>query len=267
MSERDDVSDELGRSVRTLMASGARLGQSFATMRQQRERQVAVESRDRSTEMTRRLEAERALAHRELAVTGDQEWWSRATPDLVAEQYQRAVAWSEVDQVAADARARIETEVQNRFGIDPRTLGGQEPGPMLRAAADRLAHDADQDRAQVEAALQEADAADQSIGAAGKDGPDHTPGRDAEAERERDDAAGEAEIAYDSAERREAEAAALIEAGVGTDAVEAKTLADTANAHPADRAPAGVAGKKATKARKGRGSRTADRERTQPLTR
>jgi len=72
------------------------------------------------------------------------QWWEKASPAQIVDAYREAKTYEPEDQTAADAVARMNTEIRDRFGIDVDDLGrGASPADELeRLYADHVAQHA-----------------------------------------------------------------------------------------------------------------------------
>lgn len=270
MSEHDGLDEVFEQTLRVTMTSGARVGETLARVRQHFIQQAQRESEASAAALSRRLEAERQLGRGayDQALTQPL-WWERATPHDIAEAYRMSTAWREVDPAADQAARHIETEVQRRYGVDLASYQPGEIGPVLdhaeqalkaqtehreREALENLAaaeaadqaarHQQEQERAEElrEAAQLREDARDveesrdetgEKLGTGVDEVREH--GRDHESAALNDAAARlETEPAYDSRERRQAEAEAMAAKGVPAEVVQARMLADVGSSKPAE---------------------------------
>lgn len=250
MHDHDGIEEAFETQLRLAVTSAARVGEAIARMRQHAKVRAAAESEARAGALASRLEAQRAVARASYSGAYDSSWWDSANAEQIAAVYQTAVAWRSVDPEAARVEALMVDEVKRRYDVDVRGLGTVDLGPELAAAADRLGRQGDLDGVEAAVLLAAADRADQAaVGAAGAEVEAPTPVEAREAglevtaaDHDRQEALDGAEVAWDSAERRAATAAALTGAVDNPQAVEAKMIADTAQAEPpaaATRQPSG----------------------------
>ncbi|MDR7084912.1 hypothetical protein J2X01_004231 [Arthrobacter ginsengisoli] len=58
-----------------------------------------------------------------LAPVHKDQWWDHAQPNDIAQVHTLAVGWKDHDPAALAASERVQSEVQNRYGIDTRDVG------------------------------------------------------------------------------------------------------------------------------------------------
>ncbi|WP_160104039.1 hypothetical protein, partial [Rhodococcus sp. T7] len=195
------------------------------------------------------------------------QWWNRAQPGEIADQWQHAQAWQEHSQVAAEAADRIRTETAKRYGIDVNAPGADEKivDSLLRDAENRQARaDAERGRAHSDTMtaseiLNEAERADAER--ADETERNETNSEDIEPQEPGGDSLRSvAEHDYDSAERRGEDAEQMRAAGLAEEEVATRMRADLDQArHPVE----AVTGEGShPKARKGRARRGRSAERT-----
>lgn len=254
MSDSDGVEEALETVMRSAVMAAAQMGERRAREREAAARAAQARSVDEARELGRRLEAERATARAVLAPTSSEQWWDTATPEQVSGAYERATAWADTDPDLAAAKASMDEQLRRRYGIDP--AAGVRPDDLERA---RDAQDAARERrtagtgqAEAAAVLATADRLQAES--------DRTQRPDAQLATQQ--AAGAAtsagEAGYDSAERREQFAHAMLDAGVAAHDVDNRLVADAAQGAPATEATAG-AGRR-PRARRTRGTTSASRQ-------
>ncbi len=242
MSEEPDGVDEaFEAALRVGLTAAGRVAERVARDREAAARAGQASREQEARELQGRLDAERSAARALLAPAEQADWWQSASPEQVATVWQHALAWQTIDPDAQRTADRVRREVRERYGVDvdePRA----DPAALAAAIAERdgAERDAQQQRAQgrqedTEAVLllRSADRAD-----AGRPGPGGAGEQDAG-------------VLYDSAERRRALAASL-EGIADAETVQARVLADTSQARPAEQAVAGPA-RPAAGARRSRG--------------
>jgi len=156
----------------------------------------------------------------------DPQWWDKASREDVVATWQLAHTWRE-DPAAARAIERMREEVKTRYGADVGTGsdGRQVDGLLQQASADHYRSNEERNRAQQEQAeahriVAQADRADQA-----QDGivPASEPER----------LEAQAEVTYDSAERRQQRADELERAGVDKETAVGVVRADVGQGRPA----------------------------------
>lgn len=243
MADEPDGVDEAFESIlRVGLTVAGRVGEQLARAREQAARTAQAASEQDARELRNRLTAERAAARAALAPVEDRAWWDNAEPQTVAQAWETARAWQEVDPDARRAAGRICDEVRTRYGVDIDDLQA-DPAAVREALERRELAERDAQHAQAESARDDAEAA-RLIS-------------DADRADRRDDPQGSAELLeqagdlYDTAERRR-DLAASLEGVADEEAVEARVLADTSQGRPAQEAVTTPPGK-APKARPARG--------------
>lgn len=230
MSESDGMDEALDGALRMGLTVAGQVGERVARWLEQQAREAQARSEQAARELTQRMDAERAAARAELAVVGREEWWARAKPEDVTRVWEVANTWSRFDPDAARALETIREQVRDRYGIDTRPRDAAGPVEAV-----------DAERARVQARLDEATAV--------RILTDVDPGND---ERGRD--------LYDSAERRNELASDLERAGVDSEAIEARVLADKGQGAPAHAAVTSPTRRGAGSRKRGaRAVRTAER--------
>ncbi|CAG7642193.1 hypothetical protein SIM91_02605 [Rhodococcus opacus] len=225
--EVDSANHEVNAMMRVALQLASRMAEKIARNRERDLEQARRESAERARELAQRLETSRAGAEAYLRASFDDQWWNRAQPGEIADQWQHAQAWKEHSQVASEAVERIRTETAKRYGIDVDAPGADEK------VVDALLRDAENRKARADAELQ-------------------APGGDS--------LRSVADHDYDSAERRGEDADQMRAAGIDEEEVATRMRADLDQArHPVE-AVAGTGSH--PKARKGRARRGKSAERT-----
>ncbi|MEV8241959.1 hypothetical protein AB0O90_17070 [Microbacterium testaceum] len=246
--ETDGVGETFDDSLRIALTIASQFGERISRLREQLARQREAAALQESRELQARFDAERAAARAQLAVVERPEWWDRASAQDIADVHETATAWREHDDTAATAAEKIRHEVRERYGVDVDNPGA-DPGAVtvaLEQAERDRAHEAEerrragQDLTASQMFLDNAERrdrdADEATQAASSTDDPATADR---AEREALQAAHEArgdrydgDVAYDSAERREAFASSL-KGSAAEQEVHGRVLADNGNAkHP-----------------------------------
>lgn len=290
MSESDGIDETIRGGMRTAITAAGYAGQQVAQVVTDRARAAAQERELAARDLQARYDAERASARAHVAVVDRQEWWETATQAKVARVWETANAWRGQDPDIDRAAQTIDRQVQERYGVDPAQLAEQvraERVAELRAAAAQQSeyeharqwaheHDpgllADHDRELMGSDNARDDARTRErfvetwrdrTGAAVDGGAHRAAARVDElsaaavlAEPDegrpvaRTELEHEAEVPYDSAERRQQLAARLDGAGIDSEAKEARLISDASQAVPPNEA---IARRKAApKARRAR---------------
>lgn len=280
MDEEQEIQQALGQHARLVVTTVARLSEAaFKAAEIVAERRRALEE-NHAAEMTARFQAEQAAARSSYRAVEDPQWWANSRPEQVAEAYQLATVWSAVDPEARRIEDLMNAEIRRRYDVDPRAvdlatvpeqLEAAERARARRDAAEAIALTAAADRADRDADHLDEDAERTREGAQSGDlTPAEATVAEVEANRlqdsgterraDRDGLDEKAEVAWDSAERREATAQDLGRKVDDAQAVDARMRADAAQGRPATEATRKPS--KATKARPSRG-RGAGRQREQ----
>jgi hypothetical protein len=302
MTESDGIEETVRGTMRTALTAAGYAGQQIAQAitASQRARQQASEQQ--AEQLQARYDAERAAARARVAVVHREEWWNTTEPQNVADVWVTAQGWREQDPDVERAAVEVERQVRDRYGISPAELAAQQQTARvadLRRAAERqsdydLAREWawDNDRGLHNAhtnALMGSDSArafQQHRDELVETWRSRTGGVVAESEAaraaaradeltaaavlaqpldgaaERADVEHDAEVLYDSAERRQQLADRLESAGVGEEAAEARILSDTSQAVPTNQAIS-----RGAKAPKARPSRTKGRQQDKSISR
>lgn len=252
MSEHDaadHVEDETVGAVKVAVAAGASAGIQMARLRQDRARRAQEESAASARLDAQRREALWLDSRSELQPIMQDQWWDGATPEDIGRAYATATAWEGRDEVAPYAE-RLREQVRSRYGVDLDQVRPDDvAGELNLRDADRERSTGDQERAEAERLMKEAD---QAEAPEREEQPGESPNRDEKQHDEARAAEQDGRTMYDSAERREALAEDLMGRGVPVDAAEARVRADAGQAAPAS--DAAREGRRVPKARKGKGT-------------
>jgi hypothetical protein len=153
MSEADGMEDAMDGAMRTGLMVVARIGEQLARMREEEQRTIAAAEEQRARELQERFDAQRAAARAQLAPVGREDWWDKATPEMIDRVHETATAWKAYDPEAAQASETIRDQVQNRYGIDVNNTGADEASVsavLARALQARL--DGEKERTKASAA-------------------------------------------------------------------------------------------------------------------
>lgn len=231
------------------MTAAGQVGEQIARGREEALRRAQAQSEQEARELQSRLAAEQRAARAELANVHSSDWWDRATPEVIGRTYQVARAWTQEDPEAV--RAAVERAEQERAQADAeRTRAASENAEAQRLVAQ--ANQEDQRTAEARAAAEYEPDPDERARALAE-----AEQREAVADRAREDG----RTMYDSSERREGTARDLESRGISEETVATRMRADVSQAKPATEAVKADRGK-SPKARKTRGSRGAQIQRT-----
>lgn len=128
----DGVSDAITRETQMMMMAGSQIGQRFAQRAAERRRQMAEQQHQVRQDLQARWDAQRQSARRQLADTDTDRFWSRATPEDVAQRYAVAQQWADHDDLAYRTVGSLTEQIEQRYGLSPqqyideRTQAGRE---------------------------------------------------------------------------------------------------------------------------------------------
>ncbi|QDG87084.1 hypothetical protein [Pseudarthrobacter sp. NIBRBAC000502770] len=212
MSEADGMDDAVDGAMRTGLMVASRIGEQLARMREEEQRNIAAAEEHRARQLQERFDAQHAAARAQLAPVPRDDWWDKATPEMIECVHETAMAWKAYDPEAAQASEKIREQVRSRYGIDVNNPGSDE-----RSVSEALAR-AQQARSEAETERTKASAARTDEAAAGA--------AVASANRQ-DNAAHKAQAgaAYDSPERRQ-QLAERLEGKGDREAVNSRLVAD-----------------------------------------
>jgi hypothetical protein len=219
MSEADGMEDAADGAMRTGLMVASRIGEQLARMREQEQRTIAAAEEQRARELQERFDAQRAAARAQLAPVSREDWWDKATPEMIERVHETATAWKAYDPEAAQAAGKISEQVQSRYGIDVNNTGADEASvseALARAQQARIQAESERTKAS-EVRLDEVVA---GVAVAGANRGDQAARKE------------QAEPAYDSPERRE-QLAESLEGKGDREAVNSRLLADKHQGAPA----------------------------------
>jgi colicin import membrane protein len=219
MSEADGMEDAVDGAMRTGLMVAARIGEQLARMREQEQRTIAAAEEQRARQLQERFDAQRAAARAQLAPVGREDWWDKATPEMIERVHETATAWKAYDPEAAQAAETIRDQVQTRYGIDVHNTGANEASVSeALSRAQQTRSEADSERTKARAARTDDVVAGAAVAGAKR--------QDKAAEK------AQGEPAYDSPERRQRLAESLEGKG-DREAVNSRLLADKHQGAPA----------------------------------
>jgi hypothetical protein len=199
----DGIAEEVERELQLALAAAAIAARRAIAARGQALEEARRDSDEAARAAQARIDAERLLAAERVRPVFDEAWWEAAGPREVADMWGEANSWRDPDSNSAEptmfeqAALRIRAEVRDRGGLDPTQV-------VALAAVQEL--EEEHQAALAQPAGQQSDAA-----AAAQDAP----------------------RALDDQRRREQLRARLAAADVPETAIEARTLADLAQAREA----------------------------------
>ncbi|KRA39103.1 MULTISPECIES: hypothetical protein [unclassified Nocardioides] len=232
MDEQKEIHEAVGQHLRVAATVVTRLTEAAAKAAELIAERRRAETEARAADLTARLDAERDAARTSYRSVDDPQWWTNPTPERVAEVYQVATVWSELDPEARRVEEFMTEEIRRRYDVDPR-LVDLATVPAELAAAERAR--AARDTAEAVVLTAAADRADAARRGAEEHAAktEHDPSSKSEEIHEAQEVAqdlredrGEldekAEVAWDCAERREATAQDLNSKVDDSQAVEAR---------------------------------------------
>jgi hypothetical protein len=217
MSEADGMDDAVDGAMRTGLMVASRIGEQLARMREEEQRNVAAAEEHRARQLQERFDAQRAAARAQLAPAGRDDWWDKATPQMIEQAHQTATAWKAYDPEASHAAETVREQVQTRYGIDVNNTGADEA-----SVSEALAR-AQQTRSEADSERTKAARTDDVVAGAAVAGANR---QDVAAQK------AQAEPAYDSPERRQ-QLAESLEGKGDREAVNSRLLADKHQGTPA----------------------------------
>jgi hypothetical protein len=213
MSEADGMDDAVDGAMRTGLMVAARIGEQLARMREQEQRTIAAAEEQRARELQERFDAQRAAARAQLAPVSREDWWDKATPEMIERVHETAAAWKAYDPEAAQASGKISEQVQSRYGIDVNNTGADEASVSAALARVQQACSlAESERTKATAARTDEAVAGAVVAGANR--------QDKAAQKD------QAQPAYDSPQRRQ-QLAESLEGKGDREAVNSRLLADT----------------------------------------
>lgn len=215
MEHSDGIEEELTKWVTVAVTAATRATEAIARARAAHAAHEASRQEVAAQAGQRRLAAERETARPLYLPMLDQERFTAATPEHIAQAYGTARAWAQVDDVAQAAQQRLRDLVVQEYGFDPEAAGNELDTALLTAEASREERKRDENQAEATGLLAAAQVADQAA-------PDTA-----------DALAADAGMMWDSAERRDVTARDLRSRVSDAQAVDAVMLSDTAQAVPA----------------------------------
>jgi hypothetical protein len=236
--EPDGINEVFASSARVALTAGGLVAERMIREREQAFRQAEAESRQAVRDLQARLNGERTLVRRSLHDVQHDRWWAKATAQEIGDAWQTARAWQTNEPNARWTVDRMRDELRRRYAIDVDSLDA-DPAAVQdalerRERALRLAVEARES-----ARVDEAVAAPLMVVAGRGD-------------RDQDcDQATRADALYDSVERRR-DMAADLEGVADGETIDARIVADTNQALPAEEAVTS-APKRVPAARRSRG--------------
>lgn len=236
--EPDGINEVFASSARVAITAGGLIAERIVRQREQAHRDAQAESQQAARELQARLDSEGRAAASALRPVGRKEWWDRAAAEEIGVAWETANAWRNVNPTAQRTTDLMRDELRRRYAIDVDSLAAHPASVQdaleRRERALRLARQARQS-----ARIDDVVAAPLLV-AAGR------------ADRQQDaDQDVDPEDRYDSAERRR-DMASELEGLADDETIQARVVADTNQALPAEEAVS-TAPRRAPAARRSRG--------------
>jgi colicin import membrane protein len=206
------MDDAVDGAMRTGLMVASRIGEQLARMREEEQRTIAAAEEQRARQLQERFDAQRAAARAQLAPVARDDWWDKATPEMIERVHETATAWKTYDPDAAQAAERIRDQVQRRYGIDVNNTGADEAS--VSEALTRAQHargQAGTERTKASAARTDEVVAGAAVAGANR--------------QDRSTQTAQGEPVWDSAERRQ-QLAESLEGKGDREAVNSRLLAD-----------------------------------------
>ena len=93
VDETDQVAETFDDALRVALTVASQFGERISRLREQMNRQREADARQQARELQVRFDAERGAGRAYLAVAGQPDWWTRATPHAIGALYETATAW------------------------------------------------------------------------------------------------------------------------------------------------------------------------------
>ena len=202
--QADGVFEEAEGNIRQQLMAAAQLARSAVQARQDAAQRATRRDLEEARQLQAQLDAQRVAARAELAPVHEASWWDQAQVRDVARAYETAVTFRDEDQAARDAESRIRQELRDRYDVEVLETGA-DPAVVRATLVDRDTERAERDERQAQARDDQDLAAGLVVGAEVlevsadlADAEEAQDLRDLAADVEHD-----AELSWDSAERRE----------------------------------------------------------------
>ena len=202
--QADGVLEEAEGNIRQQLMAAAQLARSAVQARQDAAQRATRRDLEEARQLQAQLDAQRVAARAELAPVHESSWWDQAQVRDVARAYETAVTFRDEDQAARDAESRIRQELRERYDVEVLETGA-DPAVVRATLVDRDTERAERDERQAQARDDQDLAAGLVVGAEVlevtadlADAEEAQDLRDLAADVEHD-----AELSWDSAERRE----------------------------------------------------------------
>ncbi|RBP98809.1 hypothetical protein [Bifidobacterium xylocopae] len=236
-ADDEEVLRQVGAPLKSLATAAMLKAQGSAASSQASSATDADRSRRESEEIATRKAALQATSRADLETVFSPDWIDRADAHEIYTKLQEAAAWRSEDTRCAQAYARIEESVSDRYGVRPSTYqdeialaAGLENGHEKRGRANDMRADAAALDDENKALLDQADLQDQLANSA----IDQEDKR--QLEEDRDQALQEAAIAGQDEEQLDAEAERLHNAGLEDEQVQGAMRVEVTHTKDVNRA-------------------------------
>ena len=202
--QADGVFEEAEGNIRQQLMAAAQLARSAVQARQDAAQRATRRDLEEARQLQAQLDAQRVAARAELAPVHNASWWDQAQLGDVARAYETAVTFRDEDQAARDAESRIRQELRERYDVEVLETGA-DPAVVRATLVDRDTERAERDERQAQARDDQDLAAGLVVGAEVLEvSADLADAEEAQDLRElAADVEHDAELSWDSAERRE----------------------------------------------------------------
>ncbi|MBP6684142.1 MAG: hypothetical protein KA158_01865 [Leucobacter sp.] len=243
--QADGVFEEAEGNIRQQLMAAAQLARSAVQARQDAAQRATRRDLEEARQLQAQIDAQRVAARAELAPVHNSSWWDQAQLGDVARAYQTAVTFRDEDQAARDAESRIRQELRERYDVEVLETGA-DPAVVRATLVDRDTERAERDERQAQARDDQDLAAGLVVGAEALEvSADHADAEEAQDLRDlAADVEHDAELSWDSAERRELHVEGIKAGPNQTAAATAWKQADVDQArHPREAVQGGRKGK------------------------
>ena len=183
--------------MRQALMAAAQLARSATQARQDAAQRATRRDLEEARQLQTQLDAQRVAARAELAPVHESSWWDQAQVRDVARAYETAVTFRDGDQAVRDAESRIRQELRERYDVEVLETGA-DPAVVRATLIER---DTERDERQAQASNEQDLATGLVVGAEVLEVSADLA--DAEEAQDLRDLEHDAELSWDSAERRE----------------------------------------------------------------
>ena len=134
--QADGVFEEAEGNIRQQLMAAAQLARTAVRARQDAAQRATRRDLEEARRLQARLDAQRAAARAMLAPVHESSWWEQAQVRDVARAYETAVTFRHEDQAARDAESRIRQELRERYDVEVLETGA-DPAVVRATLVDR----------------------------------------------------------------------------------------------------------------------------------